>query len=213
MPLKPLKSLGNRTQAGRLTIEVGSFMADNHPQIKHSIGQVIILNGTSSAGKSTIAQALRDAMTEPFCYFASDQLADAGFRARREFCDKGPCERDRFFDGFHRSIAAFATAGNHLIVEHIVEEPRWQTDLLKYLSGIDTFWVGVHASVQELKRRERARGNRAIGEALFHLKTHDYCRYDIEIDSTDPLGENVNRIVVAWRKRTERVGSPRCDPS
>ena len=87
-------------------------------------GRIIFLNGTSSAGKSTLAKALRTALQEPFCYYASDQLADAGFRTikhrNRDFGAQG--ERARFFDGFHRSIVGFAEAGNDLLVEHIVEE-------------------------------------------------------------------------------------------
>jgi chloramphenicol 3-O phosphotransferase len=181
-----------------------------HPQTEYCSGKVIILNGTSSAGKSTLARALREAMAEPFCYFSSDQLAETGFRALREFPDDSPTERDRFFDGFHRSIAAFAMAGNHLIVDHIVEKQDWKSDILTYLVGIDTFWVGVHAPIPELERRERARGDRAVGEALFHLKTHKYCSYDIEIDSTAELGDNVKRIVAAWQRRTEPACSPRC---
>ncbi|MBD9593822.1 hypothetical protein IB277_12205 [Ensifer sp. ENS07] len=86
-------------------------------------GRIIFLNGTSSAGKSTLAKALREILPEPFCYYASDQLADAGFRVLRRGMHPGMRgERARFFDGFHRSIAAFAEAGNDLIVEHIVEE-------------------------------------------------------------------------------------------
>jgi chloramphenicol 3-O phosphotransferase len=42
--------------------------------------KIIILNGTSSAGKSTLAKALRPTLEPQFCYYASDQLADAGFR-------------------------------------------------------------------------------------------------------------------------------------
>ncbi len=43
-------------------------------------GRIVLLNGTSSAGKTTLATALRPALGPEFCYYASDQLADAGFR-------------------------------------------------------------------------------------------------------------------------------------
>ena len=35
----------------------------------------------------------------------------------------------RFFDGFHRSVAAFADAGNNLILEHILDTPGWRGQL------------------------------------------------------------------------------------
>ncbi|SCB48363.1 phosphotransferase-like protein [Rhizobium multihospitium] len=164
-------------------------------------GRIIFLNGTSSAGKSTLAKALREVLPE-FCYYASDQLADAGFRAlKRNAAAGSPGERSRFFDGFHRSIAAFANAGNDLIVEHIVEEQSWADHLESLLANLDVFWVGVHAPIEEVERRERERGNRYIGEARYHLKTHNYCRYDLEIDTTRPLDTLVALIVEEWEKR------------
>ena len=168
-----------------------------------ALARIIVLNGTSSAGKTTLANLLRERLDEPFCLYASDQLADAGFRPTRN--DGGdtqaPRERDRFFDGFHRSIAAFAQAGNDLIVEHIVEEASWAEDLARLLRPFDVFWVGVHAPIEELERRERARGDRQVGEAAYHLKTHDFVRYDLEVHTTRPLAEVVEVIADRWHAR------------
>lgn len=166
-------------------------------------GRIILLNGTSSAGKSTLAGALRAALPEPFCYYASDQLADAGFRTIKRDARRAGHERARFFDGFHRSIRAFAEAGNDMIVEHIVEEASWAEALRELLAPLDVFWIGVHAPLAELERREQARGDRSIGEAKFHLKTHDYCRYDLEVDTSEAEELVVARIIEAWRKRMQ----------
>ncbi len=170
-------------------------------------GRIIFLNGTSSAGKTTLAHALRDRLTESFCYYASDQLADAGFRTiRRELRDVGqPGERSRFFDGFHRSIAAFAEAGNDLLVEHVVEEQSWADQLTAFLAHLDVFWIGVHAPLDVLERRERERGDRTVGEARYHLKTHDFCRYDLEVSTTKPLDETLDIIMTAWNSRSRQM--------
>jgi chloramphenicol 3-O phosphotransferase len=164
--------------------------------------RIIFINGTSSSGKTTIARELQKRILEPFCYYASDQLADQGFRPRTGLASP-PSERQRFFDGFHRSIAAFGEAGNDLIVEHIVEEQSWADDLTRLLSPFDVFWVGVHAPVEELDRREEARGDRRPGEARFHLKTHLYLRYDLGVDSTRPLDSVLEQILSAWRARRD----------
>lgn len=162
-------------------------------------GRIIFLNGTSSAGKSTLAKALRAALREPFCYYASDQLAEAGFRTIKHA--DAPDERAKFFDGFHRSIAAFAEGGNDLIVEHIVEEASWWQQLQQLLEHLDTFWIGVHAPLAEIERRERERGDRSAGEGRYHLKTHDYCQYDIEIDTSQAQDLVISAIASAWRGR------------
>ncbi len=164
-----------------------------------SKGRVILLNGTSSAGKSTLAKELRLQLQPQFHYYSSDQLADAGFRpADRAVRLK---YREKSFEGFHKSIPIFAEAGLDLIVEHIVECQSWADDLKALLSPFDVFWVGVHAPVAEIKRRERLRGNRQIGEGVYHLKTHNFCRYHIEIDTMQPIEQNVEMIVAAWRSR------------
>ena len=165
-------------------------------------GRIILLNGTSSAGKSTLAKALRAKLEPQFCYYASDQLADAGFRPTAP--DVRWEGRDLFFKGFHRSIAAFAGVGLDLLVEHIVEQSSWADDLRELLHPFDIFWVGVHAPLAELQQRERLRGDRTSGEAVDHLKTHLFCTYDFQIDSTRPLDDNVTAIVQAWKMRTRR---------
>ncbi|MGI4733936.1 MAG: chloramphenicol phosphotransferase CPT family protein [Janthinobacterium lividum] len=163
--------------------------------------QIIILNGTSSAGKSTLAHALRPRLPLPFCYYASDQLAEAGFRPLASTLVGEPAywaSRAQFFAGFHRSIAAFANAGNHLLVDHIVETAQWATELSALLAPFDVFWVGVHAPLAELTRREQLRGDRTLGEAQFHLPTHTFCHYDVEVDSTQPLATTIAQITSAW---------------
>jgi chloramphenicol 3-O phosphotransferase len=110
-------------------------------------------------------------------------------------------ERERFFNGFHRSIAVFAEADNDLIVEHIVEEQSWADDLAMLLAPFDVFWVGLHAPIEEVERREILRGDRTIGEARYHLKTHDYCCYHIEVDSQQSLEDQVSQVISAWRRR------------
>ena len=175
-------------------------------------GRIIFLNGTSSSGKTTLATALREALDAPFCFYASDQLADAGFRTirasfivrdskRRVRHDPASGERQRFFDGFHRSIAAFAQAGNDLIVEHIIEEQSWADKLNILLGDLDVFRIGVHAPIEEIERRERDRGNRQVGEARYHLKTHGFCTYDLEVDTSEPIDQLAERIVQAWTHR------------
>lgn len=115
--------------------------------------------------------------------------------------DSRSAGRDAFFDGFHRSVAAFAEAGIDLLIEHIVEAQSWADDLNRLLAEFDVFWVGVHAPADELERREEARKNRQAGEAVFHLKTHQFCRYHIEVDSTKRLDEVADAIVAAWKQR------------
>jgi len=91
-----------------------------------------------------------------------------------------------------------------LLVEHIVEEQAWADELKRLLKPFDPFWVGVHASMSDLERRELSRGNRTLGEAVFHLKTHQYCAYDVEVDTSQPVALAVDKVMQAWSKRSTR---------
>jgi chloramphenicol 3-O phosphotransferase len=153
-------------------------------------GRIILLNGASSSGKSTLAHALRAGLDEPFLHVSSDRLVAAGMLPDRR-ADGGPFDwwhqvRPRFFAGFRRCLPALAAAGNDLVVEHIIEFAAWREQLAELLSDLDVFLIGVHCDADELDRRERARGDRRIGEGRSHLRDgiHTFGPYDFEVDTT-----------------------------
>jgi chloramphenicol 3-O phosphotransferase len=98
-----------------------------------------------------------------------------------------------------------ASAGNDLVVEHVIEYPEWRADLARLLGGFDVFLVGVHCSLDELDRRERARGDRTPGEGRAHVvdnRIHELGPYDHELDATAGATPQVAAdLVTAWRAR------------
>jgi chloramphenicol 3-O phosphotransferase len=168
-------------------------------------GEIILIHGPSSSGKSSIAGDLQARIEAPFWHISIDHLRDAGVlpmaRIRsREFPWIGL--REPFFDGFHHALAAYAGSGNNLIVEHIVETQAWMGDLVRLLTGLDVFFVRVHCDLDEMERREIARGDRRAGGARRDFETLPDFPYDLELDSTAiKAGENVDRLLSAWRAR------------
>ncbi len=153
--------------------------------------RVILLNGPSSSGKTTLGRAVQSALGSPFFYFSSDQLVDADVLPSVDRTVKtGEWSwrtiRPRFFDGFHRCAAAIADAGNDMIIEHVIEFRNWYIDLVTLLRHHSVFFVGVHCEIGELERREQLRGDRKVGEGRLHLEdgVHTWGRYDIEVDTS-----------------------------
>ena len=169
--------------------------------------KIILLNGTSSSGKSTLAKAIQRDIEEPFWHVASDQFVQARMLPQRR--DEGgeftwQVMRPRFFDAFHRCLPAIASAGNNLIIDHVIEFTSWMHELVDLLIAFDVFFVGIHCPLEELERRERKRGDRTIGEAYDHLQVvHTYGKYDFEVNTmtATPI-DNATKIIRAWKGRT-----------
>lgn len=146
-------------------------------------GRVILLNGTSSAGKSSIAEELLATLDGAWFHLAIDRFHRV--RARRDWTDETflPVFQ-RTVRGFHRAVAGMASAGNDVVVDHVLGE-RWRlADCLTAFAGYPVLFVGVRCSLPELERRERERGNRTIGRAAVQYPlVHQHGVYDVEVDT------------------------------
>lgn len=163
-------------------------------------GRVIIVSGTSSAGKSTLVRAVRKDMPEPLCYLSIDQLVDGDFYPLDHTAPGDRLQENRsFFEGFNRSVRAFTDAGCDLIVEVVVQSEEWGADLMTVLTGLDVLWVWVSAPVDVLTSRETERGDRRAGTSALYAGTRDFCRYSLEIDTSQPTFDNVFAIAQAFR--------------
>ncbi|WEK06414.1 MAG: AAA family ATPase [Candidatus Devosia phytovorans] len=164
---------------------------------------IIFLHGASSSGKSTLARMLQERIELPFWHISIDHLRDAGVLplARvKTGAFNWKLMRKPFFDGFHASLAAYAHAGNNLIVEHILDTPNWQAELAELFTPFDVLFVAVHCPVDELRRREEARGDRPGGSAEQDFLTiHRDRSYDLEVQSLDGAEVNVDKILSGWR--------------
>ncbi|MEM7766820.1 MAG: AAA family ATPase [Pseudomonadota bacterium] len=160
---------------------------------------VIFLNGCTSAGKSSIARSLQEQMPSPYLLSGIDD-AFAMLPARLHntadgfFFDRNDQGRIRLnFGAFglatlkahHRASAAIARTGIDLILDEVVLSRDLWDDWKTALRGVAVFRVGVHCDLDELERREIARGDRVHGQARgqFDL-VHRYVDYDFEVDTT-----------------------------
>jgi chloramphenicol 3-O phosphotransferase len=164
---------------------------------------VILLNGASSSGKSTFARALQMALPQPYFNYSSDLLVDGGMlpavdRTAPDTVTSWNVIRPKFFQAFHRSIPAFVSAGNRLIVEHVVEFDLWLRELVELLSGYCVLYVGFTCPIPEIEARELRRGNRYIGEGRSHIEggIHAWSEYDLVIDThARSTAENVAHVL------------------
>ncbi|KFC62884.1 Chloramphenicol 3-O phosphotransferase [Devosia sp. LC5] len=168
-------------------------------------GKIIFVHGASSSGKSTIARGIQAQIGLPFWHISIDHLRDAGVLPMARFKSREfdwKAARVPFFDGFHRSLAAYAAAGNNLVLEHILDTPGWLDDLVALFAPFDVFFVGVHCPLPLLIEREKARGDRPLGSAERDFHTiHQCMEYDFEVQTDSDAPGNVERVIAAWETR------------
>jgi len=119
--------------------------------------QVIVLNGGSSSGKTTIARCLQDAAPQPWNRLSVDDLVDAlppalvGPAAGIGFGSRGEVSVGDAFDAAQGAwiagLAAMARAGARVIYDDVfLGGGESQARLRAGLSGLDVLWVGVRCA-------------------------------------------------------------------
>jgi len=155
---------------------------------------VIVLNGGSSAGKSTIGRKLQSSLSDTWLLTGVDvviwtmprelEFNPEGFMIDNGFFRRGP-EFMRLFSAFQASVVAQAKSGVNVIVEDVfldgaLDQQRWQNAL----GEVETLWVGIHCSPTIAAAREAERGDRPLGIAANEADSaHEGVHYDVEVDS------------------------------
>jgi chloramphenicol 3-O phosphotransferase len=170
-------------------------------------GRIILLNGASSSGKTSIAEQLLLMLDPPHFHMSVDAIN--GMRAKAKTLDLDPAELPgvlaRTRAGFHRAVAGMAQAGNDIVADYVFSEPWRLRDCLSVLAGLEVVFVGVHCAPDELVRRERARGDREQGlAAAQEQQVHAHGRYDIELDTTCTTPHDCATLIRDFLARDDR---------
>ena len=160
-----------------------------------SKGKIVFLNGVSSSGKTTLAKTLQARLPEPYCWLSVDSFIDTigkKFLEDVEFITAGGYKWIfKAMDAFHKSIKVFSDMGLNVIADHVFQDqPLWKEhggldDCLEILRDNDVLFVHVTCPVDELRRREKERGDRQIGqgEAQFAMLNPKDEIYDLTVDT------------------------------
>lgn len=175
---------------------------------------MIVLNGGSSAGKSTLARALQARLPRPWLSFGTDVLGDAlpasGPNAVVSFGPGGEVWVAPGYRGleqaWYRGLAEMAAAGVGLILDEVfLRGAANQAELAAVLAGLDVVWVGVRCDPAEATAREAARPDRVVGMAAAQAEVvHRGVVYDVEVDTTrTPPGDCAQLVLDHIQRLTD----------
>ena len=171
--------------------------------------QVIFLNGTSSAGKTTLAKHLQMALPDCWQHMALDQYRDGlpdkyrGLNAPSDTLgalglNVVPVTNDEaaytqvvfgeaglnMLKGMRRAMRSMVDAGVNIIIDDIILDPNFLTDYLRVFAGVEVLFVGVRCDLATIDARQQQRPGRFPGTAYGHyLSCHAHAIYDVEVDT------------------------------
>ena len=167
-------------------------------------GKIVLLNGVSSSGKSTLAKHLAEHLPD-YLLLSLDDIGKLIFQMRNKKL-KPPTSEIAFYSNyklplkpylFHRIIRLIHDYSYNIIVDAVIDNRDVAEDINAIFDKDDIIYVAVLCPIEELERRERVRGDRPIGLAKSQVESfHTNNKYDVEVDTfNNTLDECVEKIV------------------
>lgn len=188
---------------------------------------MIALVGTSSVGKTTVAEQLQTLLPEPHLVVGVDHFLnmfpqqwaghprgpgagmwyedttdpDGSPRARIRYGEAGA----RLLAGMRAAVRALLDQGNDVVLDEMpLDEsilPAWRRELI----GYSVFWVRLHAPLDVVEAREARRtSGQHRGNARGHLHITDVGTYDLQIDVSTLSPHDVATQIMTSRPDVEK---------
>jgi chloramphenicol 3-O phosphotransferase len=182
-------------------------------------GTVIVLNGPSGSGKSSIQKAFQKLMMPNLWVkvgidnLFDSPMPDINLENLSFWQSPNPIrwvEESQDADGnkiitllvgqqgkkvayaMNSAIAAYAQNGCNVIVDYIAYDQDWLRDLEEKLAGFKTYYVAVEIPLETLEQREEARGTSPKGHARSHYATvYGDKKYDLVVSTANQTAQEI----------------------
>lgn len=167
--------------------------------------KIVVMNGVSSVGKTSVAKAIQDHAERAFLHVQMDDflrmLPRRAFESREglvfERIDSQTIDVqfgelvERALVGMRNAVASMAECGNNMIVDDVFFADE-DADYRRLLSQYDYRLVGLFAPLEVVQERERVRRDRNIGLAKGQYeRVHRGRVYDMKMDTSQASPDQI----------------------
>lgn len=169
------------------------------------MSNVVVLNGASSAGKTTIARTFQELAPNIYLNFSIDSVLYALPQSAIDRIIRGENIQDVHYPelvrAFYACVRQLLDLGHDLVIDHAVVLRAHADLLLAAIASHRALFVGLDCPVEVLREREKRRGDRARGLAERQCdRVHAHLTYDLRIDtSAQSARDAAARIVEALK--------------
>lgn len=194
-------------------------------------GRLVVVNGTSSAGKSSLCAALQNLLDEPYLQLGYDRAWMTmptryfPFQAQQHegvWYELGPHDSNvavgigfgpvgrQVVSGLHRMVAALVAGGSNVIVDVLFIETEWFEEARRLWSPYRPLFVNLKpplaVSEQWEAERDATKAGRPTGLArVAYDAVYVHPAFDLELDSSRGSPEDIARLVIARLQATSRA--------
>ena len=145
----------------------------------------ILLHGPTSAGKSSLAQALQYCASVPAFHVSLDAFVTMSRRRDMRSAEEVAQVHHLHCENLRSTLKRLAETQFDIIFDTVLRNEEELDACLRVLASRPLYQIHVWAPIEVLEQRERLRGDRADGMAREQASHSIFCRaYDLSIDTS-----------------------------
>ncbi len=175
------------------------------------MANIIFLNGSSSAGKTTLAKEIQKLSKERYFHFSIDTFCHM---IEPTLFDEDPWSSVNVAaNAMHQAIVSVCTDGDNVIIDNVIDNTfiHWLRQCISLFKDFNVTFVNVYCDPEDLAQREIQRGDREIGLAMYQvnnmsmIETYDLHVNTSKLDKTDCARLILNNLITDRSKCAFRI--------